>query len=252
MTERAYNAWQEAVIDAIVQQTPTVKSFVLRPRQWSTFLPGQHIDVRLTAPDGYEARRSYSLTSAPTGETFELAIERLEDGEVSPYFHDVALVGDTIEVSGPFTEHFVWRPLQDGVTLMIGGGSGMAPFMSMLRARAVTPGAPRTTFVYSARSWNDVIYRDELLQMEQLQRDLRVLFVLTRERPTSWARDSTRAPDFTNRIDAALIAQITAGMPTPNTTSFVCGNNGFVGTVAEALVAMGVAPDTIKTERYGE
>src|ERR1700712_3392655 len=123
MSEHVRNSWQDARIESIVQQTPTVKSFVFRPAQWPTFLPGQHVDVRLTAPDGYEARRSYSLTSAPGDATFELAIERLNDGEVSPYFHDVAQVGDVIEVSGPFAEHFVWRPAQDGATLMIGGGS---------------------------------------------------------------------------------------------------------------------------------
>ena len=252
MTEYPRNEWQAATIESVVQQTPTVKSFVFRPKEWSPFLPGQHVDVRLSAPDGYEARRSYSLTSAPTDATFELAIERLTDGEVSPFFHDVVLVGDEIEIAGPFTEHFIWRAQHDGVTLMIGGGSGMAPFMSMLRARATTPNAPHTTFVYSARSWSDVIYRDELLQMERAQQDVRMVFVLTRSEPSAVASGSARVADYVRRVDADMLTDIMSHMPGRPVTSFVCGNNGFVGTVADALVSMGIASDAIKTERYGE
>lgn len=239
--------WQPATIEAIRDETPTVKSFVFRPHAWPAFLPGQHVDVRLTAPDGYEARRSYSITSAPGGETFELAIERLDDGEVSPFFHDVALVGDEIEIGGPFTEHFVWRPARDGATLLIGGGSGIAPFLSMLRHRASLGNAPPMTLVYSARTWRDVIARNELLLHESMQSGLTLNVVLTRDT----AAFGRRTPDFTRRIDAPMLEDIHARSSTPDTV-MVCGNNPFVGTVSDALVGLGVAPSRIRTERYGE
>ena len=242
--------WQVATIESIVVQTPTVKSFVLRPRHWPHFLAGQHLDVRLTALDGYEAHRSYSITSSPeTIGTVELAIERLNDGEVSPYFHDVAIVGDAVEVRGPFTEHFVWHEHQDGATLLVGGGAGVAPLMSMLRHRASLTGTPPMTLVYSARTWADVIFRDELLRHETQQTNLKLCFVLTRDAKTN---APSRPADFDRRIDASILRTITHAWPRPPDTCFVCGNNNFVGTVADALVAMNIPAHAIKTERYGE
>ncbi|MEP6765912.1 MAG: ferredoxin reductase [Gemmatimonadaceae bacterium] len=249
-TEFSHNEWQEATIESIVVQTPTVKTFVLRPRHWPSFLAGQHIDVRLTAPDGYEAHRSYSISSAPeiVG-TIELAIERLTDGEVSPYFHDVAIIGDAVEVRGPFTVHFVWRENQDGQTLLIGGGSGIAPLVSMLRHRATVANAPAMSIVYSARSWADVIFRDELLQHERQQSGLRIFFVLTRD-ATSGA--VARNADFDRRVDGEILTSILAAIGYKPDTCFVCGNNNFVGTVADVLVEMNIPAHAIKTERYGE
>jgi ferredoxin-NADP reductase len=239
--------WQAARIESITVQTPTVKSFVFRPVSWPPFLPGQHVDVRLLAPDGYEARRSYSITSAPGGATFELAIEKLDDGEVSPFFHDVARTGDDIDVGGPFTEHFVWRPARDGATLLVGGGSGVAPFMSMVRHRDTLTDAPPMTLVYSARTAADVMFRDELYALEESQRDLQLILVLTRH-----AAVADRPPNYVRRIDAPMLADVIAAVPLPPQSVFVCGNNGFVGTVADALVSLGIAAARIRTERYGE
>lgn len=244
------NIWQEAVIERIDVATPSVKTFVLRPKTLHAFLPGQHIDVRLTAPDGYEAHRSYSIASAPDNSgTFQLAIEVLRRGEVSPYFHEVAQVGDAIEVRGPFTTHFVWRPEIDGPVLLVGGGSGVAPLMSMLRHRARVAEAPAMTLLYSARSWDDVIFRDELLQHERQQRDLRILFCITRDALGN--APLSRGADFTRRIDADIIREVLTKLVEKPQTCFVCGNNSFVGTVADALVDVGIPAHDVKTERYG-
>ncbi len=235
--------WQEATIESISSFTTSIRRVVLKPQSWRRFLPGQHIDLRLTAPDGYQARRSYSITSAPESEgTFEIAIERLPDGEVSPYFHEVAEVGDTIEISGPFAEHFVWRSEQPGAVLLIGGGSGVAPLLSILRHRAFVANASPMTLLYSARTWDDVIVREELLAHEAMQNNMRVVFCLTRDA-------ARRTVDYSRRIDAAIL-QATLVTLSPQLT-FVCGNNRFVGTVADALVELGTAAETIRTERYG-
>ena len=244
------NVWQEAVIEQIDVATPTVKTFVLRPVSWRPFLPGQHVDVRLTAPDGYEAHRSYSIASAPDESgTLQLAIEKLAEGEVSPYFHEVAEVGDAVEVRGPFTTHFVWRPATDGAVLLAGGGSGVAPLMSMVRHRAHIPNAPPMTLLYSARSWPDVIFRDELLAHERGQAGLRILFCLTRDHRTG--APAGREANFTRRIDDEIVRTVVGGMAEPVHACFVCGNNAFVGTVADAVVRTGVAAERVRTERYG-
>jgi ferredoxin-NADP reductase len=237
--------WQEAIIERIILETPTVRTFVLRPRLWRPFLPGQHVDVRLTAPDGYRAMRSYSVSSAPESrETIELTIERLDDGEVSPYFHEVAQVGDTIELRGPFTEHFVWRPELTGPVLLAGGGSGVAPLMSMIRHRAHVPDAAPMTLVYSSRTWNDVIFREELLAQEAMQRGLRVVLCLT--------RDAAHRPgDYTRRIDSAILTEALTSLGGPPSLTYVCGANAFVETVADTLVSLGIPASTIRTERYG-
>lgn len=246
MTEAARGAapgWQDATIESIASFTPSIRRVVLRPASWRPFLPGQHIDLRLTAPDGYQARRSYSITSSPESVgTFEIAIERLPNGEVSPYFHEVAEVGDTIEISGPFTEHFVWRSTEPGALLLVGGGSGVAPLLSMLRHRAFVANASPMTLLYSARTWDDLIVRDELITHEATQKDLRVVFCLTRDH-------ARRAADFSRRIDGEILRTVLT--PTAPTLTFVCGNNGFVGAVADALIELGVDAATIRTERYG-
>ncbi|MEO7964434.1 MAG: FAD-binding oxidoreductase [Gemmatimonadaceae bacterium] len=238
-------AWQQATIESITLQTPTVKSFRLHPLHWRPFLAGQHVDVRLTAPDGYVAQRSYSVTSSPDDDgVIELAIEELREGEVSPYFHEVAQVGDTVEVRGPFAEHFVWRPsLNEGV-LLVGGGSGMAPFMSMVRQRARLIDAPPMVLVYSVRSWEDIIYREELFSHEREQRGLQLVLCLT--------RDAVRRPnDFARRVDADILMQAIALLPAPPAISYVCGRNSFVDVVAEALVGLGAVAASVRTERYG-
>ena len=243
------NVWQDAVIEQIEVATPSVKTFVLRPKTLFPFLSGQHIDVRLTAPDGYQAHRSYSIASAPdTAGTFQLAIEVLKRGEVSPYFHEIAQVGDAIEVRGPFTTHFVWRPATDGAVLLVGGGSGVAPLMSMVRHRARVASAPPVTLLYSARSWDEVIFREELIAEEKRQAGLRVVFCITRDASNA---ATSRVANFTRRIDEAMVREVIGAMSAKPRTCFVCGNNGFVGTVADALVNVGVPARDVKTERYG-
>lgn len=235
--------WQDATIELISSFTASIKRVLLRPRSWRPFLPGQHLDIRLTAPDGYQARRSYSITSAPeTAGTFEIAIERLPDGEVSLYFHEVAAVGDSIEISGPFAEHFVWRSEEPASVLLVGGGSGVAPLLSMVRHRAFVPNASPMTLLYSARTWDDVIVRDELITHEATQSNLRLFFCLTRDH-------ARRAVDYSRRIDTDILKTMLASFSPQQT--FVCGNNSFVGTVADALIESGVSAATIRTERYG-
>ncbi|MGQ0649785.1 MAG: ferredoxin reductase [Gemmatimonadaceae bacterium] len=237
--------WQEAVIEEVADETPTVKSFVLRPRLWHPFLPGQHVDVRLTAPDGYQARRSYSVTSDPERSgVFQLAVERLEEGEVSPFFHDVAQVGDTVEVRRAFAEHFAWQPEPGRAVLLIGGGSGVAPLMSMVRHRAHARHAGPMVLLYSARTWDDVIFREELLAQERSQPDLRVVLCLTRAAPQ-------RPTDHARRIDAEILRGVLSSLPEAPHLTFVCGANPFVGTVADLLVGLGLPPSTIRTERFG-
>jgi ferredoxin-NADP reductase len=228
---RAPGRWQIATVTAVREETPRVKSFRLEIPMWMAHLPGQHYDVRLTAPDGYTAQRSYSIASSPLDEgEVELTIDRLDDGEVSPYFHDVVEVGDQVEVRGPFASYFVWRG--ESPVLLIGGGSGVVPLMAMLRHRRRTmPEAPMR-LVYSVRGAQDVIYAGEL-------GDDAVL-TYTREPPAGW-------DGHTGRIDAELIAA--AGVDAG--TAFICGSNAFVEAAAELAMAAGFGAACIRTERFG-
>jgi ferredoxin-NADP reductase len=198
---------------------------------WMAHLPGQHYDVRLTAPDGYVAQRSYSIASSPLDEgEIELTIDRLDDGEVSPYFHDVVAEGDQVEVRGPFTSYFVWRGEQPVV--LVGGGSGVVPLMAMLRHRRRTMPDLPMRLVYSVRSAEEVIYADELGD--------EVALTFSRQPPAGWT-------GHTGRIDAPLIANATPA----SATAFVCGSNGFVEAGAELLMQAGLPAERIRTERFG-
>jgi ferredoxin-NADP reductase len=210
-----------------------VKSFRLALPMWMAHLPGQHYEVRLTAPDGYRAQRSYSIASSPLDEgEIELTIDRLEDGEVSPYFHDVVQVGDEVEVRGPFTSYFVWRG--ERPVLLVGGGSGIVPLMCMLRhRRRAMPQVPMRV-VYSVRHAEDVIYADEL--------DEDALLTFTRDPPNGWN-------GHIGHIDAQLIGE--AASPVLPGTAFVCGSNGFVEAASDLLLAAGFAAEEIRTERFG-
>jgi ferredoxin-NADP reductase len=195
---------------------------------WMPHLPGQHYDVRLTAPDGYTAQRSYSIASSPLDEgEIELTIDRLADGEVSPYFHDVVIEGDQVEVRGPFASYFVWRG--EHPVLLIGGGSGVVPLMAILRHRRRTMPDLPMRLVYSTRTAEDVIYADELGDETQL--------TFTREPPAGWA-------GHTGRIDASLFEGASG-------TAFVCGSNGFVEAASRLLVDTGFDPAQVRTERFG-
>jgi ferredoxin-NADP reductase len=225
--------WQLATVISIKVQTPSVKSFRLSVPLWMAHIPGQHYDVRLTAPDGYTAQRSYSIASSPLDEhEVELTIDRLADGEVSPYFHDVLEEGDEVEVRGPFAAYFVWRGTEPGPVVLVGGGSGVVPLMAMLRHRRRTRPDVPMRLLYSVRSAEDVIYADEL--------GADAVLTYTREPPAGWT-------GHTGRIDADLVGTAAAGAM----TAYVCGSNGFVESASQLLLDTGVAPAWIRTERFG-
>jgi ferredoxin-NADP reductase len=238
--------WQNTTITRIEQRSPRVKSFFFRLPEPIAFRPGQHVLVRLTAPDGYRAQRSYSIASAPgpdKAEELELVIERLDDGEVSPYMHDVAQVEDEIELGGPIGGHFNWTPEDGGPVLFIGGGSGVVPFMSMLRHRAAIQSHVPATLVFSARTRDDLLFFDELSELAASDDGFNLTVALTRE--------TTTHPFRTGRIDAAFIADIATAIKTPVRRVLICGSNPFVEAAAEGTIVAGIDTTLIKTERYG-
>jgi ferredoxin-NADP reductase len=228
---RAPGRWQIGTVTAIKTETPRVKSFRIELPMWMPHLPGQHYDVRLTASDGYRAQRSYSVASSPLDEgEIELTIDRLDEGEVSPYFHEVVVEGDQVEVRGPFASYFVWRG--EKPVLLLGGGSGVVPLMAILRHRRRTMPELPMRLVYSIRAAEDVIYADELGDD--------ALLTFTREPPEGWT-------GHTGRIDAGLVGE--ASVDTG--TAFVCGSNGFVESASQLLLDAGFEPKAIRTERFG-
>ncbi|RRI04394.1 oxidoreductase [Mesorhizobium tamadayense] len=237
--------WQTATIARIEKRTPRVTSFWFQPSRPFAHLPGQHVDVRLTAPDGYQARRSYSIASAPeAGAGIELAIERLDDGEVSPFFHDVAEVGDEIELRGPLGGHFIWQVSDGPPILLVGGGSGVVPLMAMVRHRTLQKSATPVTLVFSARVWDEVIFRDELIDLDDRRDGFELVLTLTREQ-------ARRPADYSRRVDAHMMVQAMERLPKAPRLAFVCGSNAFVSAAAEALIGAGVPARIIRTERYG-
>jgi ferredoxin-NADP reductase len=237
--------WRSCTIVEIAARTPTIKSFFLRLTQPFDHKAGQHVDVRLTAPDGYTAIRSYSIASAPSrSHVIELAIERLANGEVSPFFHDIAQVGDTIELRGPLGGHFLWPGSTETPVLLIGAGSGLVPLMAMIRYRKASAEPVPVALLLSSRTWGDVLFRDELLELESSVPDFALALALTRE-------PATRGSDFNRRIDAAMVADVATRLPVSPGSVFVCGSNAFVDIAADAALALGLKASAIKTERYG-
>jgi ferredoxin-NADP reductase len=237
--------WQNAKIVGIIQRTPRIKSYFMALPEPFAFRAGQHVDVRLTAPDGYRAMRSYSIASAPSGSaTIELAIDLLDNGEVSPFFHEVAAIGDAIELRGPLGGHFVWSPSDGGPLLLVGGGSGLVPLMSMIRTRQEAAVKVPALLLLSARSWEDALYRDELIDYEEQENGFTVVFALTRSQ-------ATRQGDYGRRVDAAMLSEVLARLPEVPRNVFVCGSNAFVNSAADGAVAAGVPVDRVRTERYG-
>ena len=237
-------AWQIATITAIRPETPEVSSFTLELPAWRPHRAGQHYDVRLTAPDGYQAQRSYSIASPPsrTGE-IDLTVERIADGEVSPYFHDVVEVGDRVELRGPIGGYFVWEPALGGPLLLIAGGSGVVPLMAMLRDRATVADRPPAVLVHSSRTSDDVIYRDELDALDTADASLRVISTLTRSQPAGWN-------GYDRRIDRAMLAEaIAAAGSLP--LAYICGPTLLVESAANILVELGIPPAQVRTERFG-
>jgi ferredoxin-NADP reductase len=231
--------WQVATVTAARWETPSVRTIELDVPSWPGHRAGQHLDVRLTAEDGYSAERSYSIASA-AGEGVAITVERLDDGEVSPYLTDELRAGDQLELRGPVGGYFVWEPADGGPLLLAAGGSGIVPLRAILRQRERSGSDVPVRLLYSARARSEVIYRDELA----MHRDgVSVSYTLTRERPADWA-------GYTRRVDRALLAE-TAWPEGKNPLAFVCGPTSFVETVAGGLVALGYDPGRIKTERFG-
>ena len=229
--QKAPGRWQVATVKRVRRETPRVKSFLFDVPMWMPHLPGQHYDVRLTAPDGYRAQRSYSIASSPVDEgQVELTIDLLEDGEVSPYFHEVVQEGDQVELRGPFTSYFVWRG--QSPALLVGGGSGVVPLIGMLRHKRRTMPELDMRLVYSVRYPDDVIYADEI-------GDDAVL-TYTREAPDGWTGP-------TGHIELELLREPAAGAR----IAFVCGSTGFVETASGLLLDLGMEPMAIRTERFG-
>jgi ferredoxin-NADP reductase len=235
--------WQLAVVREIVTETLRVKSLALHLSGWQGHLPGQHVDIRLTAEDGYQAQRSYSIASPPEDELLSLTVEKVDNGEVSPYLVEELRVGDQFELRGPIGGYFVWTLAAPGPLWLIAGGSGIAPLMAMLRHRAKRNVRNPALLLYSSRSLEEVIYREELDAMARHDPDLRVVHTLTRKQPAGWT-------GYRRRIDKALLAEA-CFRPEQNPKLFVCGPTSLVESVSRFLVELGHDPLTVKTERFG-
>jgi ferredoxin-NADP reductase len=239
--------WQIGTVTAIRRQTDRVSSFTLALPDWQPHRAGQHYDVRLTAPGGYQAQRSYSIASAAdrVGEV-ELAIERIADGEVSPYFHDVVVEGDLVELRGPIGGYFVWEPGLGGPLLLVGGGSGVVPLMAMLRARQAAGDTTPTALLYSSRRIEDIIYLDELRDLAAEPNGPIVAHTLTRGQPPGW-------DGYTRRIDAAMLTEVAdrIGGIGAAPLAYICGPTLLVEHAAAALTDVGLAPGRVRTERFG-
>ncbi len=224
-------------------ETPRTKSLVLEVPGWEGHRAGQHVDVRLTAPDGYRAQRSYSVASAPEDGRLVLTVDRLDDGEVSPYLTDELVVGDRLELRGPIGGWFVWEAKDGGPLLLVAGGSGVAPLMAMVRHRAAVGSEVPTRLVYSSRSYEEIIYREELEALATQDDSLEVIHTLTRSRPKGW-------DGYDRRIDARLLSEV-AWSPEERPLAFVCGPTPLVEAAAAALVELGHDLARVKTERFG-
>ena len=236
--------WQQATVKAIRPETAQTKSFTLTLPRWMPHRPGMHYDVRLTAADGYRTERSYSAASPPeqTSE-LEITVERIEDGEVSPYLHDVLEPGDLLEVRGPIGGYFVWEVSLGGPLVLVGGGSGVVPLMAMIRHRAARGSDLPTRLLYSSRTRDDVIYSAELEQLAAGDRGLDVLYTFTRQPPPGWT-------GYRRRIDGAMLQEVLAPFGRAARV-YVCGPTLLVEAVANALVNTGYQPERIRTERFG-
>ena len=235
------SAWHVGTVVSTNTETPTGRSIVFDVPGWTGNLAGQHVDVRLSAPDGYQAVRSYSIASANDSERVELAVDKLPDGEVSPYLVDDLQVGDQVEFRGPLGGWFVWKPTQEQPLQLIGGGSGVVPLVSMIRAHAASGSSVPVKLLYSVRSPDDAFFADELRALEGPL--VEITWAYTRQTPDGW-------PTPPGRVSQDLLARVTfAASATP--AVFVCGPTGFVETVATHLVALGHDPVSVKTERFG-
>jgi ferredoxin-NADP reductase len=235
--------WQRAEVVEVIPETPRVHSIALGVPAWPGHRPGQHLDVRLTAEDGYQAQRSYSIASAPEDAHVAITVEKIDDGEVSPYLVDELRSGDQLELRGPIGGYFTWTAADGGPLLLVAGGSGVVPLMAMLRHRAAAGYTAATTLLYSSRTYEDIIFRTELERLAGADPSLRVVHTLTRSQPSGWT-------GYRRRIDHGLLAEVVppaAGRP----LAFICGPTRMVESAADLLTGLGYAAERIKTERFG-
>jgi ferredoxin-NADP reductase len=236
--------WQIATLKASKSENSRVKTLTLYLPNWERHKPGQHYDVRLTASDGYQAQRSYSIASSPErGGEVDLTVERIEDGEVSTYLHDILIPGDLLEVRGPIGGYFVWDGSKDASLLLVAGGSGIVPLMAMIRHRADVGIKVPTRLLYSSRTFEDIIFRDELEHFNSAQDGLVVFHTLTRNQPVGWK-------GYGRRIDQEMLAEIIRQLG-HLVEVFICGPTVLVESVADSLVRLGIEPAHIRTERFG-
>lgn len=235
--------WSIGDVVNVIDENPTVRSIVLEVAGWPGHLPGQHVDIRLTAEDGYQAQRSYSLSAPADGESVTITVELVAEGEVSPYLNRELRVGDRMEIRGPIGGYFVWEPSGSRPLFLIGGGSGVVPLMAMIRTRSKVGSTLPARYLASARSFDRLIYFDELASLAANDQGLIPTHTLTRSHPDDWAGP-------TRRVDTDMLSA--RGFdPTDYPEMFVCGPTGFVETVSEYLVDIGHRPEHIRTERFG-
>jgi ferredoxin-NADP reductase len=235
--------WRSAELVEVAQETPRAASLYFNVPDWPGHLPGQHVDVRLTAEDGYQTQRSYSIASPPEARWLALTVERIDDGEVSPYLVGELQVGDQLELRGPVGGYFVWRAGGDRPLLLVAGGSGVAPLMAMLRHRSAVSAKTPARLLYSSRTLEDVIFRDELQRLSSAHDGLEVRYTLTRSQPPGWR-------GYARRIDAAMVQDV-AWPKEQMPEVFVCGPTPFVEEAATLLVGRDYEPSWVKTERFG-
>jgi ferredoxin-NADP reductase len=235
--------WRFGSLAEVVQETPRVASLYFDIPEWPGHLAGQHVDVRLTAEDGYQAERSYSIASPPEDSRVALTVERLDDGEVSPYLVGELRAGDKLELRGPIGGFFVWKADDPRPLLLVAGGSGVVPLMAMLRHRAKARGTAPARLLFSSRTLADVIYREELDRLAAAGDGLAVYHTLTRDKPPGWK-------GYTRRLDRSMMEEV-AWPKEERPAVFICGPTSFVEAAATLLVDMGHPPASIKTERFG-
>jgi ferredoxin-NADP reductase len=236
--------WRIASVTAIRDETPTVRSFTFAVPGWPGHRAGQHVDVRLTAPDGYSVERSYSIASEPERDgAVELTVERIPDGEVSPFLHDVVVEGDRLEMRGPIGGYFVWEAALGGPLLLVAGGSGVVPLMAMVRHRARAGSTVPTRLLFSSRHADEIIYRDDLDRLAASSDGFEVIHTLTRSRPPGWT-------GYDRRIDEPMLAEVLEPLGV-KTRVYICGPTALVEVAANALVRLGLPPDRVRTERFG-
>ena len=237
-------AWRIATVAGIRDETPNVRSFTLELPGWPGHRPGQHIDLRLTAEDGYSVERSYSIASEPEREgEIDITVERIDDGEVSPFLDDVVVSGDRLEVRGPIGGYFVWEAALGGPLMLVAGGSGVVPLMAMIRHRHKAGSTVPTRLLFSSRHADEIIYRDELERFAAAGDGFEVIHTLTRSRPPGWT-------GYDRRIDDRMLAEVIEPLGV-NARTYICGPTALVEVAANALVRLGLPPDRVRTERFG-